>query len=148
MSRTTFVAHLQKHPAMDAAGFVVPPADVAKLGTSTRPKVKVTLNGYTYRSTVAMMGGRFMVGVAQEHRSAAGLKGGETLKVTLELDTEERTVTVPADLKKALAKAKVLKAFEAQSYTNRKEAVRSVEDAKAPETRLRRIDKVVAVLQA
>jgi hypothetical protein len=148
MPKTTFTATVQKHPTMNAAGITVPPAEIAKLGTSKRPKVKVTLNGYTYRSTVAVMGGEFMIGVAQEHRAAAGLKGGEKLKVTLELDTEERTVDVPADLKKALTKAKVLKAFEAQSFTNRKEAVRSVEEAKAPETRLRRIDKIVSSLQA
>lgn len=144
--KTTFTTTLLKATDMDATGIVVPPDVVAALGTSKRPAVSVTLNGYTYRSTVAVMGGQFMLPLAKVHREAAGVAGGQKLKVTLELDTALRTVDVPADLKAALTKAKVLKAFEASSYTNRKEWVRGVEEAKAADTRARRIAKVVEAL--
>jgi Domain of unknown function (DUF1905)/Bacteriocin-protection, YdeI or OmpD-Associated len=127
---------------------VVPLDHVAALGTSKRPAVKVTINGYTYRSTVAVMGGTFMVGVAAEHRTAAGVEGGDTVKVTLELDTEPRITPVPPDLAEALAKAKLTATFDAAAPSRRKEFVRGVEDAKTPEPRERRIQKVVVALQA
>lgn len=118
------------------------------LGTSKRPAVKVAINGYTYRSTVAVMGGTFMVGVAAEHRAAAaGVEGGDTVKVTLEPDTEPRVTPVPPDLAKALAKAKLTAAFDAAAPSRRKEFVRSVDEAKTPETRERRIQKVIDALQ-
>lgn len=85
--------------------------------------------------------------LAKVHREAAGVTGGQKVKVTLELDTAPREVTVPADLKAALTKGKVLKAYEASSFTKRKEWVRAVEEAKAPETRTRRIAKVVDTLR-
>ena len=146
--RASFTATLKKAKDMNAVGIEVPPDAVAALGTSKRPAVKVTLKGYTYRSTVAVMGGRFMVGVAAEHRAAAGVDGGDTLTVTLELDTEPRVTPVPADLKAALVKAKVRAAFDAAAPSKRKEWVRQVEDAKTPETRERRIRKVVDALKA
>lgn len=145
--RTTFTTTLLEADDMDAVGIVVPPDVVATLGTSKRPAVRVTLEGYTYRSTVAVMGGQFLLPLAKVHREAAGVKGGQSLKVTLELDTAPREVTVPADLEAALTKAKVLKAFESSSFTKRKEWVRAVEEAKAPETRARRIDKAVTALK-
>jgi hypothetical protein len=85
---------------------------VAALGKSKKPAVKVTLNGYTYRSTVATMGGKFMIGLSAENRKAAGLEGDERLEVKLELDTEPRITEVPSYLKAALIKAKALAAFE------------------------------------
>lgn len=145
--KTSFTTTVLQADDMNATGIVVPPEVVEALGTSKRPAVTVTLNGYTYRSTVAVMGGKFMLPLAKVHREAAGVKGGQKLKVTLELDTAPREVAVPADLKSALTKGKVLKAFEGASFTNRKEWVRGVEEAKAPETRARRIAKVVATLQ-
>jgi hypothetical protein len=145
--KTTFTTTLLQSTDIDATGIVVPPDIVAALGTSKRPAVTVTLNGYSYRSTVTVMSGRFMLPLAKVHREAAGVVGGQKVTVTLALDTAPRTVDVPADLKSALTKGKVLKAFEASSYTNRKEWVRGVEDAKAAETRARRIAKVVAALQ-
>ncbi|HZN13913.1 MAG TPA: DUF1905 domain-containing protein [Acidimicrobiales bacterium] len=84
-----------------ATGFEVPP-DVVALGSTKRPPVLVTLNGrYTYRNTVAVMGGTFMIGVAAEHRAGAGVAGGDTIDVELKLDTEPRVVEVPADLAQA-----------------------------------------------
>ena len=108
--------------------------------------MKVTLNGYTYRSTVATMGGKFMVGVSIENRQAAGLEGNEELEIKLELDTEPRIIPIPPDLKKALVKRKLLEAFEKAAPSRRKEFVRQVEDAKTPETRERRILKVLESL--
>lgn len=143
----SFVATLLQAAGKNAVGIVVPPDAVAALGSSRKPSVTVTLNNYTYRSTVATMSGRFMVGVAAEHREAAGVKGGDTLKVTLTLDTEPRIVALPADLKRALVKAKALPTFDASAAWKRKEFVRRVVDAKTPETRVRRIAKVVAALQ-
>lgn len=145
--KSTFTTTVRQATDMSATGIVVPPEAVAALGPGKRPPVKVTVNGYTYRSTVAVMSGKFMLPLAKVHREAAGVKGGDTLKVTLELDEAPREVAVPADLTAALTKAKVLKAFEASSFTNRKEWVRGVEEAKAAETRARRIAKVVATLQ-
>ncbi len=133
---------------MNATGINVPEAVVEQLGAGRKPKVSVTLKGYTYRSTVFFMGGKFMLPLAQEHRAAAGVKGGDKVEVTLELDTAPREVEVPKDLAAALKKAGLTKDFAALAFTHRKERVRSIEEAKAPETRLRRIDKAVAMVQA
>src|SRR6185369_12986890 len=101
-----------------------------------------------YRNTVAVMGGKFLVGVAAEHREKAKVAGGEVIDVDITLDTEPREVTVPVDFAKALAKDKTLKkAFDSLSYTHRKEHVRSIEDAKTPETRQRRIEKAITELK-
>lgn len=125
----------------------MPPEAVAALSTKKRPPVKVTLRGYTYRSTVAPYGDVFMLPLSQEHRKAAGVQAGDRVEVTIELDTEPRTVDAPADLAAALAQAPGgTAAFEALSYTLRKEYVRQVESAKAQETRQRRIAKIVATL--
>lgn len=143
----TFTTTLQKAEGLNATGIRVPAEVIAALGTQKRPKVKVTINGYTYRNTVAVFGDVFMLGVSQEHRAAAGLEAGDQVEVTLELDTEPRTVDVPDDLKAALSeKAGATEAFDALSYTMRKEYVRQVEEAKAQETRNRRIAGIVAKL--
>jgi hypothetical protein len=131
-----------------ATGFEVPPEVVTALGSTKRPPVLVTINGgYTYRNTVAVMGGTFMIGVAAEHRAGAGVAGGDMIDVELALDTEPRVVEVPADLAKALAKSKAAKAaFAALSYSNQRRYVLSVEGAKTDETRQRRIAKTVTEL--
>jgi hypothetical protein len=133
---------------MNATGIVVPDEIVDKLGASRKPKVSVTLKGYTYRSTVAVMGGKYMLPLAREHRDAAGVKGGDKVEVLLELDTAPREVEVPKDFAAALKKAGLAKDFAALAFTHRKEHVRAIEEAKAPETRLRRIEKAVAMVQA
>jgi hypothetical protein len=141
--RAQFITTLAQGERKNVVGIVVPPHVVEVLGGGKRPPVKVTLNGYTYRSTIAVMGGEYMVGVAAEHRAKAQVNGGETVEVQIELDKEPRTVEVPADLSAALAKAGATQSFESLAYSHRKEHVRSVSDAKAPETRLRRIEAVV-----
>ena len=133
---------------MNATGIEIPPQIVESLGGGRKPPVKVTIKGYTYRNTVAVMGGKYMVGVAAEHREKAGVKGGDKVEVTLELDTAPREVEVPKDFAAALKKAKAREAFDKLAYTHRKEHVRAIEEAKAPETRLRRIEKAVAMVLA
>ncbi len=130
----------------NTAGIQVPEAIVEKLGSSKRPLVRVTIKKYTYRSAVAVMGGKFMVGVSAENRQAAGVQGGEEVDITIELDLEPRTVEVPKDLKAALTEAGAVKAFEKSAPSMQKEYVRQVEEAKAQETRERRIAKIVKIL--
>lgn len=133
---------------MDAMGIEVPPAIVEGFGQGKRPKVTVTLKGYTYRSTVSVMGGKFMLPLAKVHREAAGVTGGTTVEVTLELDTAPREVEVPKDLAAALKKAGARAAFDKLAFTHRKEHVRAIEEAMAAETRARRIEKAVAMVLA
>jgi hypothetical protein len=133
---------------MNATGIVVPDEIVERLGAGKKPKVAVTLKGHTYRSTVAVMGGKYMLPLAREHRDAAGVKGGDNVEVSLELDTAPREVEVPKDFAAALKKAGLTKDFAALAFTHRKEHVRAIEEAKAPETRLRRMEKAVAMVRA
>lgn len=131
-----------------ATGFRVPPDVVAALGSGKRPPVLVTINGHTYRSTVAVMGGELMLPVSADNRTAAGVAAGDDLDVELQLDTEPREVIVPADLHDALARDPVAKrAFDALSYSHKREHVLAVEGAKGAETRQRRIDKAITMLR-
>jgi hypothetical protein len=131
-----------------ATGIEVPAAVVAKLGSSKRPAVSATINRYTYRSTVAPMGGRFMLPVSAQVREAAGVAAGDVVDVDLELDTAPREVTVPADFGRALARdAAARRFFEGLSFSNKQRIVISIEAAKAPETRERRIAKAVNALR-
>ena len=128
-------------------GIQVPPEAMAALGSSKKPAVKVSVSGYTYRSTVAVMGGKFMIPLSAAHREASGIKAGDKVEVTLELDVEPRTVDVPEDLAAALSnKPGARAAFDALAFSKRKEFVRQVNDAKTQETRERRIAKIVAQL--
>jgi hypothetical protein len=130
-----------------AAGMEIPPEVVAALGSSKRPAVRVTINGYTYRSTIAAMGGKFMLGVSNEVRQQAGVAAGQEVDVDLELDTEPREVVVPDDFKKALAKDKAAsQTFEALNYSNKRRLVMAIEAIKTAETRQRRIEKTVSQL--
>jgi hypothetical protein len=131
-----------------ATGFRVPDDVVASLGAGRRPKVLVTINGYTYRNSVAVMGGESWIGVSAEHRAGAGVKGGDELDIDLELDTAPREVTVPADFAAALdAEPAARQTFDGLSYSNRSWHVLSIEGAKSDETRQRRIEKSVAALK-
>jgi len=130
-------------------GIHVPDEVVAALGSSRKPAVTVTLNGYAYRSTVASMGGRFMVGVSADVREKSGVKGGDTLDVEIELDTAPRLLEIPADFAAALAaEPQAQAAFDKLSYSNKRRHTMPIEDAKAPETRARRIEKSVEALKA
>lgn len=127
-------------------GIEVPPANVAELGSGKKPAVTVFIVGYSYASTVAVMGGKYLIPLSKAHREASGLKGGDTVEVTLELETAPRTTLIPEDLAAALAAAEATERFEALAFSKRKEFVRQVEEAKTPETRARRIEKILGQL--
>ena len=132
-----------------ATGIEVPGEVVTTLGAGKRPAVRVTINGHAYRSTVAPMGGTFMLPVSAEIRAAAGLLAGDEVDVTLELDTEARAVNVPADLQVALASNQAATdRFASLSYSNQRRHVLSIEGAKTIETRQRRIAKTIEALVA
>lgn len=128
-------------------GIEVPTALVDELGGGKRPAVNVTVNGYGYRSTIASMGGRFLIPFSSDKRAETGLSGGDPITVDLTLDTAPRTVEIPEDLAAALADAGVSAAFDALAPSARKAHVTNVEGAKAPETRARRVEAIVAKLQ-
>ena len=131
-----------------ATGIQVPEEVVEALGAGKRPAVKVTINGYTYRNTVAVMGGVSMVGVSAEHRAGAGVAGGDEVEVEIQLDAAPREVTVPADLAAALdAEPEARRRFDGLSYSNKSWHVLQVESAKTDETRQRRIAKSVDMLR-
>jgi hypothetical protein len=131
----------------NAAGIEIPEDVVVALGKGKRPPVRVTINGYTYRNTVAVMGGVYMVSVSAEHRAAAGLAAGDEVDVDIELDTAPREVVVPDDFAAALdADPEARRTFDGLSYSNRSWHVLSVEGAKTAETRQRRIEKSIATL--
>jgi hypothetical protein len=113
-----------------------------------RAPVKVTLNGYIYRSTIAAMGGPPCIPLRRSHREAAGLEGGETIDIRLDLDTEARVVKPPADLVKALKASSVWDRWQDLSFTHQREHVEAIEDAKKPETRARRIERAVQMVRA
>jgi hypothetical protein len=144
--KTTFTTQIQLDDKVNATGISVPAEAIAVLGGKKKPPVIVTINGFTYRSTVAAYGDLYLIPLSQERRAAAGVAAGDVVEVTLELDTEPRTVEVPDDLAAALDEAGARAAFDALSYSARKEHVRQVESAKAQETRERRITKIVAAL--
>jgi hypothetical protein len=129
-------------------GIEVPADVVAALDAGKRPPVVVNVNGYQYRSTVAPMGGKYLLPFSADRRKESGIQGGDAIDVELTLDASPRTVEVPDDLRSALdASASAAAAWEKLSYTHRKEHVRSVLDAKKAETRARRIEAVVAKLE-
>ncbi|TDD20968.1 YdeI/OmpD-associated family protein [Nonomuraea diastatica] len=130
-----------------ATGFEVPAEVVEKLGSGRRPAVTVTIGSSSYRSTVATMGGRFMVPLSAENRQGTGLSAGDEAEVDLALDTALRQVSVPADLAEALGRAPEAKAFfESLSYSRQRRYVLLIESAKKPETRQRRVAGTVAKL--
>ena len=133
----------------DACFIRVPPEVMTALGDKKRLPVKVTVNGYMYRTTVAVYGGKFYLGVRREIREAAGVTAGDQLTVGLEYDAELRPVDLPDALRAALeADAAMAAAFEKLSYTRKKEFVQWVSGAKRPETQRRRMEQALATLRA
>ena len=130
-----------------ATGFEVPADVIASLGPGKKPAVTVTLNGgYTYRSSVGSMGGKFMLPVSGEHRAGAGIAAGDRVEVDLELDTQPREVSVPDDLSAALdAEPTARSFFDGLSYSNKLRHVLAIDGAKTAETRERRIVKAVGL---
>ena len=127
----------------NVAGIEVPAKVIEALGAGKRPRVRATVNGYAYVTTIGGMSGKSMLSLSAEHRKASGLAGGDAVEVHLEVVTEAPATAVPSDLEAALGQAGVSEAFDKAAPSRRKEWVRQVEEAKAPETRTRRIQKVV-----
>lgn len=144
---STFKAELELH-GKTATGIRVPHDVIAELDAGKRIPVKVTINGYTYRNTVAPYGGDYFIGVSAEHRAGAGIEAGQMIEVHVERDMELRTVEVPEYFAVAMsALAGARERFDKLSYTTRKEHVRTLEDAKAEETRARRLQKILDSLR-
>jgi hypothetical protein len=132
-----------------ATGIAVPEDVVTALGSGNRPPVTVTIGGHSYRTTVARMGGRFLIPLSAQNRTAAGVAAGDQVEVDIELDSGPREVAVPGDLTAALAQDDAARAnFGQLSFTHRKEWVRWIEEAKKPETRATRLTKTVESLRA
>lgn len=127
-------------------GIEVPADIVDALGGGKRAAVDVVVNGFAYTSTIAVMGGRFLIPFSADKRAATGLAGGDPIDVELTLDTTPRTVELPADLAAALDAADARVAFDALAPSARKAHVTNVEGAKAADTRQRRIEAIVARL--
>ena len=147
-AKQTITVKLEKHDKLEATGITIP-FDVEEVWGAKRVPVKAEINGAHYRGSIVRMGGKYMLGIPKAIREAAGVKAGDNIVVTLERDTDERTVTPPPDLARELKKDKKLQtAWDKLSFTLRKENARALEEAKQPETRARRLEKTLAMLRA
>jgi hypothetical protein len=132
----------------NTTGIVVPDEVVEALSGGKRPKVRATVGGHTWRTSIAPMSGQFWLGVSAEVRAGAGVAGGDAVEVELEIDDAPREVEVPADFAAALAANPAEKAkFEKLSYSHQRRHVMAIEAAKAPETRARRIEGALKILR-
>lgn len=135
-------------PPEPMRGLEVPPTVVAALDAGARPPVIITINGHSWRSRVAIMRGRHLIGLSKANRQAAGVATGEEVEVELRLDTEPRVVVEPEDFAAALAANPAARAaYDSLSDSRKRQQVRAIEAAKRPETRRRRIEQAVAALQ-
>ncbi len=130
------------------ASLLIPDGVLEKLQTNKRAPLRVTINGHTYQSTAVGVGGECRVVFPSAERLAAKAQSGDMVQVTLELDSGYRTVEMHPDFASALQKAGLAKVFAELSYSKRKEFARQVTEAKADDTRLRRIEKVIQGLKA
>ena len=132
----------------NTTGFQIPDEAVTSLGGGGRPKVTVALNGFTFPSSIAKMGGSYWLGVSAERRTAAGVEGGQVYDLDVELDTAPRVIETPDDLRAALEAEPGLRArWEKLSYSHQREHVQAITSAKAPETRARRVAKAIEMLR-
>ena len=134
-------------PHGPATAIVLTDAQVDELGGGKRAAVTVTIGKKTARLRLAVMGGKNLIGISKANRAELGVEIGDTVEAVIAVDGGERTIEVPDDAAKALAKAKLGKAFDALSYTHRKEHVRAITDAKKPETREKRIAAMLEMLR-
>ena len=131
-----------------ATGIEVPPEVVESLESGKKPPVRVTIGEHTYRTTIASRGERFLIPVSAENREGAGVAAGDEVDVEVELDTEPRDVTVPPDLAEVLEREpKARQFFDGLTFSQKQWYVLPIEQAKAAETRERRIAKAVGMLQ-
>jgi Bacteriocin-protection, YdeI or OmpD-Associated/Domain of unknown function (DUF1905) len=135
-------------PAEPMRGLEVPPQVVEALGGGKRPPVLITVNGHSWRSRVAILRGRFLLGISNANRQAAGVATGDEVEVEVELDAEPRVVVEPADFAQALDSDPVARAaYDRLAYSHRRQHVHAIESAKKPETRQRRIETALAMLR-
>jgi len=133
----------------NTTGFQIPDEAVTELGGGGRPKVTVTLNGVTFQSSIAKMGGSYWLGVSAERRTAAGVAGGQVYDLDVELDAAPRVIETPDDLQAALAdEPALLSKWQKLSYSHQRAHVEAINSAKAPETRARRVAKAVEMLRS
>jgi hypothetical protein len=146
MSSKTFKTTIVREESMC---YIPVPFDPVPVFGRVRAPVKVTLNGYTFRSTIFSMEGMVGIPLRKSNREAAGLEGGETLDVRLELDTDKREITPPADFVQALQAAPpAWDRWQELSYSHQREYVEALEQAKKPETRARRLENAVEAIGA
>ncbi|MEV4670817.1 YdeI/OmpD-associated family protein [Actinomadura sp. NPDC049382] len=135
-------------PPEPMRGLEVPAEIVEDLGGGARPRVKITVNGHSWRSRVAIMRGRHLLGLSNANRQAAGVAIGDEVEVDLELDTEPRLVAEPPDFVQALDGDPAARAaYDKLTDSRKREHVRAIESAKKPETRRRRIEKAITALR-
>ena len=131
-----------------ATGLPVPPEVVSGLGDSKKPAVTVTVNGFTYRSTIAVRGGQYLIPASADVRKQSGVSAGDEVEVDVEVDTAPRDIVVPADFGERLEAEPTVRAFfESLSYSLKSVHTLSIEQAKTAETRARRIDKAMDTLR-
>lgn len=134
-------------PHGPATAIILTDAQVDELGGGKRAAVTVTIGGKSARLRLAVMGGVNMIGISRANRTELGVEIGDTVVASIALDAAARTVEIPDDAAKALAKAKLRKAFDALAYTHQKEHVRAIVEAKKPETRAKRIAAMLEMLR-
>ena len=130
-----------------AGGPLEVPFDIREIFGQAKPPVVVTINGFTYRSTVAVYGGKYYVPLKRANAEAAGVKEGVPVTVAIEPDRAPREVDVPADFAAALDEAGLRDRWDALSYSHQREHVEAIEEAKRPETRVRRITKAIEMIE-
>ncbi len=141
-----FRSHVE--PPEPMRGLEVPPEVVEALGGGKRPPVTITINGHSWRSRIAIMRGRHLLGLSNANRHAAGVAIGDEVEIDVELDTAPRVIVEPPDFASALNADPVARsAYDRLSDSHKREHVRAIETAKRPETRVRRIEKAVATLR-
>jgi hypothetical protein len=128
------------------AGIEVPAEVLDQLGGGKRPRVRVQLGDYQFSTTIGSMGGMSLISLSKAHRGESGLGAGQEVQVVLDLDDQPAPITVPSELATALKDADLEMVFAALAPSRRKEYVRQVGEAKAEQTRIRRIEKIVTDL--
>ena len=141
-----FLAYVE--PAEPMRGLEVPPEVVEALGGGKRPRVTITINGHSWKSRVAIMRGRYLLGLSNANRQAAGIATGDEVEIEIEYDAEPPVVTEPEDFARALDADPVARAaYDRLAHSHKREHVLAIESAKKPETRARRIEKALAMLR-
>lgn len=141
-----FTAVIKQHENINGA-YIEPPFDVEEVFGAKRVKVLATFDGIEYRGSIVRMDGCYMLGMTQDIRKTIGKNFGDSVKVTIEKDVDERTIEIPSDLSEALKdKPEADKTYENLSYTAKKDYISWITGAKKPETRLKRVESTVQLL--